>query len=84
MIKEEIIKQAKEINTFEISIEPDQDCCTLFVPKHPAVRSNLFVIENIEKKLPADEMTKTVLEKTEIYFLEKGKKKAKIQQGKSN
>ncbi len=84
MDKEEIIKQAKEINTFETSIEPDQDCCTLFVPKHPAVRSKSFVIENIEKKLPVDEMTKTVLEKTEIYVLEKGKKKTKIQQGKSN
>ena len=84
MDKEEIIKQAKEINTFEISIEPDQDCCTLFVPKHPAVRSRLFVIENIEKKLPVDEMTKTVLEKTEIYFLEKGKKKTEIQQEKFN
>ena len=84
MDKEEIIKQAKEINTFEISIEPDQDCCTLFVPKHPAVRSNRFVIENIEKKLPVDEMIKTVLEKTEIYILEKGKKKTKIRQGKSN
>ncbi len=79
MDKEEIIKQAKKINTFEISIEPDQDCCTLFVPKHPAVRSKLFVIEKIESQLPIEDMIKTVLEKTEIYILEKGKKKTKIQ-----
>ena len=84
MDKEEIIKQAKEINTFEISIEPDQDCCTLFVPKHPSVSSKLFVIKNIEKKLPIDEMIKKVLEKVEIYILEKGQKKTKIQQKESD
>jgi len=78
MDKEEIIKQAKEINTFETSIEPDQDCCTLFVPKHPAVRSKLFVIEKIESKLPIEKMMKIVLEKTEVYVLKKGRKKTKI------
>ena len=42
------------------------------------------MIENIEKKLPIDEMTKEVLEKVEIYILEKGQKKTKIQQKESD
>ncbi len=38
MDKQEITQQASRLGTFEISIEPDQDCCTLFVPEHPATR----------------------------------------------
>ena len=36
MDKEEIIAQARKINTYEISIQPDEDCCQLFIPKHPS------------------------------------------------
>src|SRR5437764_3605653 len=38
MDKLEITTEARRLDTFEISIEPDQDCCTLFVPRHPATR----------------------------------------------
>jgi len=38
MDKLEITHEARRLDTFEISIEPDQDCCTLFVPRHPATR----------------------------------------------
>ena len=38
MDKLEITHEARRLGTFEISIEPDQDCCTLFVPRHPATR----------------------------------------------
>src|SRR5262249_24262921 len=38
MDKQEIIDQARRIGTFEISSQPDQDCCQLFVPKHPATK----------------------------------------------
>ena len=38
MDKLEITEQAHALGTFEISIEPDADCCTLFVPRHPATR----------------------------------------------
>ena len=40
MDKQEIIEQAQSIGTFEISIQPDQDCCQLFLPRHPTVASS--------------------------------------------
>ena len=41
MDKQEIINQAMDIGTFETSVLPDQDCCQLFIPKHPAVKATL-------------------------------------------
>ena len=49
--KEEIIREARVIGTYEISIEPDQDCCTLFVPKHPATRADAEAIGAAEGRL---------------------------------
>ncbi len=51
MDKDEITAQAKRLGTFEISIEPDQDCCTLFVPKHPATRTTVEEIQALEERL---------------------------------
>ncbi len=51
MDKLEITAQAQALGTFEISIEPDQDCCTLFVPKHPATRMAADEIERLEERL---------------------------------
>ena len=56
MNKEEIVGMARGIGTFPISIQPDQDCCSLFVPKHPETRAKLSVIERLEGTLPVDEM----------------------------
>ncbi len=56
MNKEEIVGMARNIGTFPISIQPDQDCCSLFVPKHPETRAKLSVIERLEESLPVDEM----------------------------
>jgi tRNA uracil 4-sulfurtransferase len=49
--KIEIIHEAKQLGTFEISIEPDADCCTLFVPKHPLTRMSVFEAEAAESRL---------------------------------
>jgi len=49
--KEEIIKLAEKIGTFDISIKPQEDCCTLFVPKHQTGKGNLEEIKGLEKKL---------------------------------
>src|SRR5262249_5839659 len=46
MDKAEISAQAERIGTFEISIQPDQDCCQLFVPRHPATRMTVAEAEN--------------------------------------
>jgi thiamine biosynthesis protein ThiI len=51
MDKTEIICQARAIGTYPISIRPDQDCCTLFVPRHPATRATLSAIEAAEQAL---------------------------------
>jgi thiamine biosynthesis protein ThiI len=53
MDKEEIIREAKAIGTYEISIEPDQDCCTLFVPKHPETRTGAAAVARAEMHLDA-------------------------------
>jgi thiamine biosynthesis protein ThiI len=49
--KEEIIRIAKQIDTFETSILPYEDCCTIFVPKHPQTKPRKDIIEHSEKIL---------------------------------
>ncbi|MFY9271164.1 MAG: tRNA uracil 4-sulfurtransferase ThiI [Candidatus Manganitrophaceae bacterium] len=49
--KDEIIALAQEIGTYPISIEPDQDCCRLFIPPHPATRARLDDLKRAEAKL---------------------------------
>jgi thiamine biosynthesis protein ThiI len=53
MDKEEIVDAAKALGSFPISIIPDQDCCTLFTPKHPATRATLAAVEEAERALDA-------------------------------
>lgn len=49
MDKLEITDQARQIGSFPISIEPDQDCCSLFTPPHPSTRTRLQEIQKIER-----------------------------------
>jgi thiamine biosynthesis protein ThiI len=49
--KEEITAEAQALGTYPISIVPDQDCCTLFTPKHPATRARLRDVEQAEQSL---------------------------------
>jgi thiamine biosynthesis protein ThiI len=49
--KPAIIRKAKQIGTFEISIMPYDDCCTLFIPKTPSTNPNLKVVQRLEKKM---------------------------------
>ncbi len=51
MDKLEITEEARRLGTFEISIEPDADCCTLFVPKHPATRMSEHEVGAVEARL---------------------------------
>jgi len=68
MDKQEIIKIAEKINTFETSILPFEDCCTIFVAKHPVTKPNLNVIKRSETKLEEkiDEMVEEAIKTTEI------------------
>lgn len=56
MDKEEITAEAQRLGTYPISIIPDQDCCTLFTPKHPATRARRGDVEHAESLLPVQEM----------------------------
>lgn len=63
--KVEIIERAKEIRTFDTSILPYDDCCSLFVPKHPATRASVKVLESAEQDLDLDAMTDQLVAGTE-------------------
>lgn len=56
MDKDEITEQAVRLGTYSISIIPDQDCCQLFTPRHPATRARREEIERAESALPIGEM----------------------------
>ena len=62
MDKQEIVDQARRIGTFETSSIPDQDCCQLFVPKHPATKARFDEVEADESKLDVNELVRYGLE----------------------
>ena len=63
--KEEIINEARRIGTYQISIEPYEDCCSVFVPKHPETRANLEKVREIESALDLAPLIAQTLEQTE-------------------
>ena len=64
--KNEIVDVAREIGTFDVSILPDQDCCTLFVPPHPVINSDIKVVHRLEAELPVRELVNSVVEQVKI------------------
>ncbi|WP_333676639.1 tRNA uracil 4-sulfurtransferase ThiI [Muricomes intestini] len=73
--KREIVEIAEKIDTFETSIQPFEDCCTIFVAKHPVTKPNLERIEKSERNLEEkiDELVKTAIESAEIITVEQSK-----------
>nr|WP_280521229.1 tRNA uracil 4-sulfurtransferase ThiI [Paenibacillus mangrovi] len=70
MDKSEIIDIAKRIGTYELSILPYEDCCTIFVPKSPATNPNLRIVESIEASLAnLQTMLEEAVERTETVVL---------------
>ena len=65
--KQEIIDLSEKIGTYETSIQPFEDCCTIFVAKHPVTKPNLNIIKNDEKHLDdcIEEMLKTAIDTVE-------------------
>jgi thiamine biosynthesis protein ThiI len=61
MDKDEIIAQAERLGTYPISIIPDQDCCQLFTPRHPATRASLADVAAAENALPISDMVATAV-----------------------
>jgi thiamine biosynthesis protein ThiI len=66
MDKLEITDEARRLGTYEISIEPYQDCCKLFTPPHPSTKTRLDVLHNIERALDIPRLVKQGLEKAEL------------------
>ena len=70
--KQPIIDMAKEIGTYEISSRPYEDCCTVFVAKHPEIRPKRSIIESIEKTMIGDgllELIDKAVENTETLVV---------------
>ena len=61
MDKEDIVQISRRIGTFETSIEPFEDCCTVFTPRHPRTRPSLSKVLEQERKLPFDELVEEAI-----------------------
>jgi thiamine biosynthesis protein ThiI len=65
MDKNEIIQEARRIGTFETSILPDEDCCSLFIPAHPETRARLEDVLDAESRFDIDQMVGEAVRKSE-------------------
>lgn len=72
MDKQEIVEIAEKIGTYETSILPYEDCCTIFVAKHPVTKPNVSVIRKHERALEGEigALVKTALETKEMMIVE--------------
>lgn len=66
MDKDEIVAIARKIDTFETSILPYEDCCTIFTPKHPKTKPILNDVQKEESKLNSDQLVKLAVENIKI------------------
>ena len=66
MDKTDIMDIAREIDTYETSILPYEDCCTIFVPKHPKTKPRLDLIRKSEETLNIEELVKKAIDETEL------------------
>ncbi len=64
--KEDITEISKKINTFSTSILPYEDCCTVFLPKHPLIKPRIDKVEKEESKLDIESLIKEALDNVEI------------------
>jgi tRNA uracil 4-sulfurtransferase len=66
MDKLEITNQAQQIGTFTTSIEPDQDCCSLFTPPHPSTKTRIDDIRRVERSFDIGALVKQGMEKADL------------------
>ncbi len=67
--KDEIITISRKIGAFDISIEPFEDCCTVFTPKHPKTKPTIQMLEEAEKALDVDCLVARALENTKVTVI---------------
>jgi tRNA uracil 4-sulfurtransferase len=66
MDKDEIVAEAERLGSYPISIIPDQDCCTLFTPRHPATRARAIDVERAEASLNIEEIVERAVTAAEV------------------
>ena len=71
MDKDEIVRISRDIGTFETSIEPYEDCCTVFTPKHPRLRPDIKAIEEAEKAMDIDALIDRAVEGTRYVRIDR-------------
>jgi thiamine biosynthesis protein ThiI len=62
--KEDIMNSARQIGTYPVSILPDQDCCTMFVPRHPETMASMEQVEQAERALEVERLVNSALAAT--------------------
>ena len=72
MDKQEIVSEARGIGTYPISIIPDEDCCTLFVPRHPVTHTTPEEVERLESALDVDALVETAAAQVEVVDFTSG------------
>ena len=70
--KEEIVRLARKIGTFELSTLPYEDCCTVFTPRHPRTKPRIDAVEEAESALDIDGLVKEALDGIERVRIEPG------------
>ena len=64
--KDEIIERSRAMGAFEISIQPYEDCCTVFLPRHPVIKPTLEAVKEEEEKLDVEELISEALNSIEV------------------
>ncbi len=70
MDKQEIVDISYMIDTYDTSIEPYEDCCTVFTPRHPRTKPTLRIVEAAEEKGEFDEMIETALQNLKVTYID--------------
>ncbi len=70
MDKNEVVETSKKIDTFETSILPYEDCCTVFTPKHPKTKPKLSQLEEAEEALDMDALVNEAIENTKFIMID--------------
>lgn len=68
--KDEIIERSRAMGAYEISIQPYEDCCTVFLPKHPVIKPSLKSVEEEESKLDIEKLIEDALKTLEVVRIQ--------------
>ena len=69
MDKNEVIEVSRKIDTFDLSIQPYEDCCTVFTPKHPRTRPKLYYVQQAENLLDSDTLIEEAIRDTRVLMI---------------